>query len=329
MADFQAKTVITGWRAFSNAFQEDTITPYTTASGFTSYNFEGKPSSVIPNNRWKNTDEITGARGPTQSRNLNFIMADNDHVQKANSDNVAMLAALVCGRITSSGTGTSVHTITPPMPEDSIILPTRTMVEFDGDRRERFTGVGAKSLQLEGPRDDFVKLTATLFGNGEMVEDTGGIFETRPSQVLLDYLTYANANIELGGGDVLNPKVQTWTLGVNNNAQGIAEHGDDTQNITRFESQELEVTLSMVLELNTREHYTQMRNGTQLALNMLLDGGATNQVELDFPILEIAKVEKDTDGKKLIANVEFDVLANSATGAWFSIICRNSQPSYS
>lgn len=307
-----------GWRGFSTAFQ----TEYETAATVdTSLNFEGKPSRVIPNNDWVNTDENTGEIGPTIHQIINWIM-EGEHNQKVSSHQVALIAALALGQVSTSGSSPYTHEITVKIANK--LLPCRTMVEHDGRALRQYTGVICPEFTLEGARNDFVKMNAPLLGTGR--NSVSAI--SRPTKLVENYLTYGNVNFLKNGATQMNAEMQNWKFSFNNNAKPIYEQNDDSGYVTRFErGANIDVGLEATIELIDDTHLADMQAGSDTEILITLDGGASNRIEIELPKCRYKRVEPDVDDDTLIAKCEWQVLQDTSNG-WVNIRVHNTQTAY-
>lgn len=316
-----AKTIKTGWRAFSNAFQTDFGVPIAESplTNFSSLNFEGVPSNVDVQDDWQNTDEVTGRIGPTIHQILTFIMS-GEHNQKVSSHQVALLASMCLGAVQTTGLTPKTHTITPKTSD--MLLGCRTMVESDGLALTKYTGVVCTDITIEGKRRDFIKMSAKLNGTGTSATST---MVSRPSMVSENYLSFANASVSVGGSTI-NSEIQDFKFGFKNNGTPIYEFNDVTRMVTRFERGALEATFECTIELLVATHFNNMVAGSDVAVVLTLSGGANNAIIITLPKCRVKKHTKDVDGEKLIAKLEFAVIDNLTT--WVSIVVNNLQTQY-
>ncbi|NIQ97613.1 MAG: hypothetical protein GWN87_28150, partial [Desulfuromonadales bacterium] len=140
---------------------------------------------------------MTGLNEPDTHEILNWTL-NGQHQQRAMPHNLAMFAAMVLGKVTSSqpdNVGDPTvwrHYIERDLSITTV--PSVTLVEFDGIAKKQYPGIFGKSLEISGERGDFVRLTAEFGGNGK--EESSAI--AKPTVVAESKLRYGDVEFTRG-----------------------------------------------------------------------------------------------------------------------------------
>lgn len=329
------KRISSGWRAFSSARE----TSYRTAATLdTSFNYEGGPSDIAPNTVKTDDAEISGFTEPTRQDIINWSMSGT-HKQRAMPQNIAFFASLVLGKCTNdqpnAGGDPAVYRHWIERNLSTALLPSVTMVEYDGISAKRYVGIFGKTLKISGARNAFVNMEAGFGGAGK--EEASAI--ARPATVAESYLRYGDANFTLGG--VLSGSVTAGTLAisggtsfkthligfdysVDSSAAPIYEIGDNTGYVTRVErGDRWKHNLSAVLEMQDDTHKNSLLNGTTYALNIpmvgsVIAGGSgtlSYTADLIFPKVVYREARKGVDKQVVKVDAKFEVLEDETYGS--------------
>ncbi len=333
------KSVSAAWRAFTLAKETAFGTPGTPN---TSLVFGGKPFAIVPGKVWTNGDEFTGDVAPTRARVLTWKM-DAKQSGLASPHNLALflswlLNSCVSSEVSAGPPLVQKHKIS--MNKGLIECPTRTLWEYNGARYLEYPGVGCSQVSLSCDREDFLKIEATMIGMGKSTVVTPD--PTRPAQVLEDYLSYGDADIKRGGtyngtavsgGTSIAPRVKNFKIDLGNGLKSAYLFNDNTGFSGRaIRARMLDAKVSMTLEYEDETEMDALKAGTPFVLEIPVVGAlidATHHFEgrFIFPRVSYAKVEQDVDDGVLIANVDFNVMADPTYGA-LDVWIQNSQPSY-
>jgi len=342
------KRITTGWRAFSAAKESAYGTPQTVD---TSFNFEGPPSDIEPNEAQTDANEITGYHEATKHEILNWRL-DGSHKQRAMPHNIAFFLGAVLGSVTTD----QPDVINDPdvyrhwFERDiaGVAVPSFTLVEYDGVAKKRFAGAFIKSFKLSGDQNDFIKMEADFGAMGK--EESSAI--SKPAVVAESYLRYGD--VELTRGGALSGTVGAGTLavgssptsfktalkkfeyGVSSDPRPIYEMGDNSGYVSRVERGERwNHSLSAVLEMADDTHKTALINGTEYVLNIpivggVIAGGSGNlnyTAELIFPRVVYREARKDLDGDVVVVKADFEVMEDTTYGSVI-VKVQNKQSAY-
>lgn len=330
------KRIATGWRGFSIAKEASFGAP---ATADTAFNFEGPPVDIEINRAQTDENEITGLNEPGSHEVLNWKL-DGVHRQRTTPHNLAYFLAAVMGKVTTdtpdAGNDPTVRRHWIERGVGNSVLPSVTLIEYDGLGQKRFPGIFVKSVKVTGERNDFLKLEAQLGGMGK--EETNAT--TKPAVVAESYLRYGDVAFTRGGslsgsvagGDLVvtgspqsfraDLKNFTWTI--DNQAIPVYEMGDDSGYVSRAEQGDrFTHDLTARFEMQDESHKTGLINGTQYVLNIPIVGGvipggsgAFNfQANLIFPKVVYREAKKNLDGQSLIVDCEFQVLEDAGHGS--------------
>jgi hypothetical protein len=326
--------ISTGWRGFSIAKE----TAYGTAAELsTAFNFEGPITDVQPKEIITDENETTGLNEPSIQEILNWKL-DGSHQQRAMPHNLAYFLALVMGKVTTDQPDdTNDPTVYRHFIERdlaNVVLPSVTMVEFDGIANKRYSGMFGKSLKMSGTRGDFVKLEAKFGGMGKEEPNS----DSKPAVVGESYLRYGDVNFTRGGSlsgtvtgndlavggspTTFKANLQSFEWTMDNQAKTYYEMGDSSGFVTRAErGDRFQQNFSAVLEMQDDSHKTGLVNGTEYVMNVpitgaVIAGGTYNySCELIFPKVVYKEAKKDRDGEVVTVNAEFQVLEDTAYGS--------------
>ena len=328
------KRISTGWRGFSMAKEVSYGTP---AGISTAFNFEGPITDVQPNEVQTNENEVTGLNEPSIQEILNWKL-DGTHQQRAMPHNLAFFLALVMGKIiTDQPDNINDPTVYRHFIErdlNNIVLPSVTLVEYDGIANKRFSGLFGKSVKISGARGDFVKLEAQFGGMGKEESSV----DSKPTVVGESYLRYGDVNFTRGGsisgtvagGDLsvggsptsLKADLLSFDWTMNNQAKTFYEMGDSSGYVTRAEQGDrFQQTLTAIFEMQDDSHKSGLVNGTEYVLHIpvtgaAIAGGAFNySCDLIFPKVVYKEAKKDRDGEVVTVNAEFQVLEETTYGS--------------
>lgn len=327
--------ISTGWRAFSLSKETAYRTPATLN---TTFNYEGGPSDIEPGFVKTDEQEVTGYTEPTRQDIVNWSM-QGSHKQRAMPQNIAFFASLVLGKSANDQPNAvgdpTVYRHWIERNLASTLLPSVTMVEYDGIAAKRYVGVYGKSFKLQGERNAFVNMEAAFGGAGK--EESSAI--SRPALVQESYLRYGDANFNLGGtlsgtvaagtlavsgGTSFKTDLKSFAYSVENSANPIYEIGDNTGYVTRVErGDRWKHTLDAVLEMQDDTHKNSLMNGTVYALDIPLVGstiaggsGTLNySVHLIFPKVVYKEAKKGVDGRVVKVDAKFQVLEDPTYGS--------------
>lgn len=327
--------ISTGWRAFSLTLE----TPYRTPETLTaSLNFEGAPTDIEPNTVQTDENEITGYSEPTRQDIVDWMLGGT-HKQRALPQNIALFAALALGKVTTdqpnAGGDAAVYRHWIERNLGTTLLPSITMVEYDGIGQKRYVGIYGKSLKISGARGEFVQMEANFGGAGK--EEASAI--SRPALVAESYLRYGDANLTLGGtlsgtvaagslalagGTSFKVDLKSFEYSVESSANPIYEIGDNSGYVTRVErGDRWKHSLGAVLEMQDDAHKTSLLNGTAYVLNIPIIGsviaggsGTLNYtVNLLFPKVVYREAKKGVDGRVVKVDAKFEVLEDATYGS--------------
>lgn len=327
--------ISSGWRAFSLSKESSYRTPATPGISF---NFEGGPSDIAPNAVHTDDMEISGFTEPTRQDIINWTMAGS-HKQRAMPQNIAYFASLILGKCTSDqpdvGGDPTVYRHWIERNISTTLMPSVTMVEYDGIAARRYVGIYAKTLKIHGERGAFVTMEASFSGAGK--EESSGL--SRPALVAESYLRYGDANFTLGGslsgtvaagslavsgGTSFKVHLKSFEYSVDSSANPIYEIGDNSGYVTRVErGDRWKHTLSATLEMQDDTHKTSLLNGTTYVLNIPIVGsviaggsGTLNYTaDLIFPKVVYREAKKGIDGRVVKVDARFEVLEDNAYGS--------------
>jgi len=330
------KRITTGWRGFSTAKESAYGTPAALATAF---NFEGPITDVQPNEVQTDENETTGLNEPAMQEILNWKL-DGSHQQRAMPHNMSHFLSMVMGKVTTDQPdNTNDPTVYRHYIERdlvNIILPSLTMVEYDGIAAKRFSGLFGKSVKISGERGDFVKLETQFGGMGKEEPNS----DSKPTVVGESYLRYGDVNFTRGGslsgsvvaGDLavggsptsLKGDLQSFEWTIDNQAQTIYEMGDSSSYVSRVErGDKFNQSLSAVFEMQDDTHKTGLINGSEYVMNIPITGaviaggsGSYNfSFDIIFPKVVYKEAKKDRDGEIVTVNAEFQVLEDTTYGS--------------
>ncbi len=330
------KRITTGWRGFSTAKESSYGTPAALATAF---NFEGPITDIQPNEVQTDENETTGLNEPAVQEILNWKL-DGSHQQRAMPHNMAHFLSMVMGKVTTDQPdNTNDPTVYRHYMERdlmNIILPSLTMVEYDGIAAKRFSGLFGKSVKISGERGDFVKLETQFGGMGK--EEPSA--DNKPTVVGESYLRYGDVSFTRGGslsgsvgaGDLavggsptsLQGDLQSFEWTIDNQAQTIYEMGDSSSYVSRVErGDKFNQSLSAIFEMQDDTHKTGLINGSEYVMNIPITGaviaggsGSYNfSCDIIFPKVVYKEAKKDRDGETITVNAEFQVLEDTTYGS--------------
>lgn len=329
------KRISTGWRAFSlsreSAYRVAAIPNVT-------FNYEGGPADISPNAVQTDEKEITGYTEITRQDIINWTMSGT-HKQRAMPQNIAFFASLVLGKCTddqpNAGGDPAVYRHWVERNVSTTLMPSVTMVEYDGISAKQYVGVYGKSLRIIGERGAFINMEAALGGAGK--EEASGI--SRPSVVAESYLRYGDANFSLGGslagsvaagtlavsgGTSFKADLKSFDYSVESSASPVYEIGDNSGYVARVErGDRWKHSLSASLEMQNDTHKTSLLNGTTYALNIpiigsVIAGGSgtlSYKVNLIYPKVVYREAKKGVDGRVVKVDAKFEVLEDPTYGS--------------
>ncbi len=317
------KSIISGWRAFSTLVQTDLATPQAVD---TLMYFEGEPVEPEPENYFTNESEVTGELFPTQKRLLNWKL-NGAHKGKATPHLFGIFAAIAMGKCTTTQFGeTDAYRHKLEVDKSVVELPTRTMVENDGDAQFLYRGISCSGWKLTGARNQFCEFEATLLGAGS--EASNAI--SRPSRLAESYLAYSEANFTRGGsfdgsavtgGTSISARVIDFAVEYKNNGKGVYHVGDGSGHVGSLRRGErYEITLEANVEIEDRSDRTALIAGTEYALAIPIVGGIADSthrytIELIFPRVAYREAKKGLNEGILKVNAKYAVLADETHGA--------------
>lgn len=320
-----AKSQQTGWRAFSGLCQAAVGSAQTVNSRFF---YEGDPLEPEIDTYYENKNQITGAlMATTETRALNRKLT-GAHKAPATPHLVGMLASMVLGKCTTTQIGaTAAYRHKLEIENTMVALPTRTMVEYDGDTQKRFTGVACTGFKLSGARGAEVMFEATLLGRGDEATDVTAI----PARVAESYLFYGDATLVRGGtydgtvvtgGTALSARVVDFELEVKNN--GVAKHlvGDSSGNAGELRrGKDFDVMFKAKLEIEDAADRNALLAGTEYVLSLPIVGGVAAGAN-NFTILTVLPkvvyktAKKGVSGESILElSCEFLVKRDATYGA--------------
>ncbi len=330
------KSIIGGWRGFSLLKQADIATAQPVN---TRLNFEGDPMEPETDQHWVNDNEVTGELLPTKHRLLTKKLAGK-HKTKAFPHLVGLFASMAMGKDTPTVVGTTTayqHKL--EIDKTVVELPTRTMVENDGDTQHRYPGVACVGFTLSGQRGGFVEFEADLVGRGsEEVDAT-----VKPVHVDETYLAYGDVTLtkggvydgtEVTGGASLNASLKSFKLAFKNNGKGVYIMGDSSGLVGSIRrGQKYEVDFEAELELEDQSHRTDLLAGTEFVLALPIVGGIANDtakytVEVILPRVIYREAKKGVDDGILKLAAKFGVLADATYGGLILNVINLQQASY-
>lgn len=320
-----------GWRGFSLVKETALGTPQTVDA---SMNFSGEPMEAEPAKTWTDQDEFTGELAATRQQHITHKL-EGKHAQNLMPHNAAIFLAWLTGKITTTDPGdpnqASVRKHLIATDKTAILLPTRTVREYDGANCLEFPGVACAEVTLQGAREDFIKVEASMLGMGKETVITP--VPSRPAQASESYLLYGDCNLKLGGtydGDVvtggtaISARVRDFKATFKNSAKMDYLFGDATGYGGRvIRGRMLPVDLEMSLEFEDRTEKTKLLSCETFILEIpivgaLIGSSLTNKftVRLVFPKVCYNKAKRGVDDGLLILNAGFNVLADATYGPY-------------
>jgi hypothetical protein len=331
------KRVTTGWRGFSKAKESAYGTPATVNTAF---NFEGAVTDIEPDEVQTDENEVTGLNEESEQDILRWKL-DGSHTQRAMPHNIAHFLSMVMGKITSAQpdavNDATVYDHYIERELSSVLIPSLTLVEFDGVALKQFPGIFGKTLKISGERGDFVKMECEFGGMGK--EEGSAI--NKPTVVKESYLRYGDVNfmrggslsgsvgagdIAVGGGGVaFKTDLSSFEWKIDNDAQVIHEMGSGSEgHASRVErGDKFKQELSAVLEMQDDTHKTGLINGTEYVLNIpitggIIPGGSGNlnfAANIIFPKVVYREAKKERDGEVMVVNANFQIMEDTTYGS--------------
>jgi hypothetical protein len=318
------KSIIGGWRAFSTTIQADLVTarPVNTL-----LYFEGEPIEPEPDNVWKNDKQINGELLPTAHRALSKRAAGK-HKDQVFPHVVGMFASMAMGKDTVTPTGaTYEHKI--EMDKTIVELPTRTMIENDGNTQLLMPGFACTGFTLSGKRGEILDFEVDLIGTGEEAADT----TPKPARVNEPYLAYSDVNLTKGGafaagvwsgGSSVSGQIEDFKVSFKNNGKGKPKMGSDVLgSIRRGETYEAMVEATIEIE-NDAGARAELMNGTEFGFYLPIVGGfivgssgPRYEVAVVVPRAFIAANKKGVNEGTLVRKHKIEILDS------FFLIVRN------
>jgi hypothetical protein len=326
------KSILGAWRAVSGLIQSDISTSQPVNSLLY---FDGEPLETEIDQRYVNSDEITGEVLPTMTRTLTKKFAAK-HKGKATPHLVALFASMAMGKCTTAMVAaTTAYRHKLEIEKNLSELPKRTVVEWDGDVQRKFVGVACSGFTISGKRGGLIEFEAELIGKGGEATDA----TAKPARVAESYLSYADTKLLRGGtfdgtavtgGTDLSSPLLDFKLTFKNGAKGVSVFGDSSgESASIRRGLKVECDLEASFEVEDASHRNALLNGTEYVLDIPVVGGTANgsakyTIDIVLPRIQYREAKKGQEEGTLKVAGKFDVLSDPSYGGLI-INCINLQ----